>query len=247
MQMNRIVMHHTAGALTPSAFDKQHYHRLIDGEGRVHQGAHHIAANAPGRALTSGTYAAHTRGLNTGSIGVSMAAMANAEWSRPRSCPSFPRSEQVEGMVQEVAKLCIEYRIDPGPRTVLSHAEVEVTLGVAQRGKWDFDYDPAGVLASRDPLEIGDSLRDRVLRAIETMGFDVPSEPIGTRPVLRRGARSEVVREMQQLLIKNGARIDADRAFGPMTYAAVVAFQKSRQLYPDGVVGKMTWAALLAG
>lgn len=247
MRMNRIVVHHTAGGLMPSAFDLKHYHRVIDGDGKVHAGTHAIAANAPGRVLTSGTYAAHTRGLNTGSIGVAIAAMANAEWRDPRACAAFPRAVQVDAMIADVASLCVDHSIAPDRRTVLSHAEVETTMGITQAGKWDFDYDPFGVQDTRDPVAIGDMLRARVVQAIKALGQQVPLAPRGDMPVLRRGAYGDFVGEAQRHLIRHGARITADRAFGPRTYAAVVAFQRRHQLMPDGIVGAMTWAALLAG
>ena len=247
MQMNRVILHHTAGSLSPSAFDKKHYHRLVDGEGRVHAGAHAIAANAPGRRLVSGTYAAHTRNLNSGSIGVALAAMANAEWSDPRGCRAFPKPDQVEAMVQEVAKLCIEYSIEVSPRTVLSHAEVGITLGVQQAGKWDLDYDPLGISSTRDPVAQGNLLRASISGAIEDLGHEAPIAPRGDMPVLRRGSSGEAVTEAQRLLRAAGATIAADGAFGPNTWAAVVAFQKSRELLSDGIIGRMTWAALYLG
>ena len=37
-----------------------------------------------------------------------------------------------------VADLCRFYGIPVTPKTVLSHAEVQGTLGITQRGKWDF-------------------------------------------------------------------------------------------------------------
>jgi peptidoglycan hydrolase-like protein with peptidoglycan-binding domain len=40
------------------------------------------------------------------------------------------------------------------------------------------------------------------------------------------------------------APIDGD--FGPMTKAAVIAFQKKSNLAPDGVVGLKSWAILQA-
>ncbi len=58
-------------------------------------------------------------------------------------------------------------------------------------------------------------------------------------PVLRQGDRGEDVRRLQVAL---GVAVDGD--FGPTTKAAVVAFQKKKKLYPDGIVGRATWSAL---
>jgi lysozyme len=64
---------------------------------------------------------------------------------------------------------------------------------------------------------------------------------------LRLGSRGQIVAKLQQLLNKQGANIGvADGAFGPRTKNAVINFQKSRQLYPDGIVGPRTWVALEA-
>jgi lysozyme len=64
---------------------------------------------------------------------------------------------------------------------------------------------------------------------------------------LRLGSRGQVVAKLQQLLNKQGANIGvADGAFGPRTKNAVINFQKSRQLLPDGIVGPRTWLALEA-
>lgn len=65
------------------------------------------------------------------------------------------------------------------------------------------------------------------------------------RPTLRNGARGQAVRELQQRL--GAAGFDpqgVDGAFGPNTEAAVRAFQRSRGLQVDGVVGPKTWGAL---
>lgn len=59
------------------------------------------------------------------------------------------------------------------------------------------------------------------------------------QPVLRMGDKGESVRKLQQLL---GIGVDGD--FGPGTKAAVVKFQKANGLYPDGVVGKNSWAMI---
>ena len=63
-----------------------------------------------------------------------------------------------------------------------------------------------------------------------------------TRPILRRGARSERVNELQDLLQVPWLAIDGD--FGATTEAVVKAFQTAKRLTADGVVGPATWAAL---
>ena len=67
-------------------------------------------------------------------------------------------------------------------------------------------------------------------------------------PVLSRGSRGESVRAAQLLLIGRGCRCGASGAdgdFGPATYGAVLRYQRGRGLESDGVIGPVTWAALL--
>lgn len=62
---------------------------------------------------------------------------------------------------------------------------------------------------------------------------------------LRRGAKGEDVRQLQVMLRDAGfdpGPVDGD--FGPGTHAAVVAFQRSAGLEPDGAAGPLTIAAL---
>lgn len=235
--MNRIVFHHTGGGYTPNSTDRKAYHRLIDGDGQTHAGQHPIEANAPGHQLVSGRYAAHTRGLNTGAIGLSVCCMKGGVWANPQASSAFPRPVQIEAMIAEAATLCLAYGIQPSRQHTLSHAEVESSLGIKQSGKWDFDY-PIRNIAHRDPVAIGDELRAELARVLHHLRPAAP--PVAQpRPVLRQGSSGPHVRALQSRL-----GVTLDGAFGPKTRAAVVAFQKSRQLLPDGVVGAMTWAAL---
>jgi peptidoglycan hydrolase-like protein with peptidoglycan-binding domain len=68
-------------------------------------------------------------------------------------------------------------------------------------------------------------------------------------PVLRQGPNSlwppSEVRSLQYLLRARGAGIAVDSVFGSATKAAVVAFQRSRHLRVDGVVGPQTWTSLI--
>ncbi|MBO0749449.1 MAG: DUF3380 domain-containing protein [Porphyrobacter sp.] len=59
------------------------------------------------------------------------------------------------------------------------------------------------------------------------------------RPTLRIGDSGQAVIDLQGFL---GIKPDGD--FGPKTKTAVVAFQKSKGLLADGIVGPGTWAAL---
>jgi Putative peptidoglycan binding domain len=61
-----------------------------------------------------------------------------------------------------------------------------------------------------------------------------------TKPFLR----GNDVLILQQALIKLGFDIEDDSIFGPTTDVAVTAFQKSKGLTPDGIVGKQTRDAL---
>ena len=55
------------------------------------------------------------------------------------------------------------------------------------------------------------------------------------------------MRTLQQLLRARQYTLDVDGIFGPNTEAAVKAFQQSRGLSVDGIVGPITWRALVSG
>lgn len=64
-------------------------------------------------------------------------------------------------------------------------------------------------------------------------------------PTLQMGKRGEHVHRLQQALNRAGVMaISVDGIFGPDTLSAVRAFQTSRNLDADGIVGSKTWAAL---
>lgn len=64
--------------------------------------------------------------------------------------------------------------------------------------------------------------------------------------LLKKGMYGELVKRLQEVLKAYGFNCgNIDGIFGDKTYNAVVAFQKSRGLAIDGVVGYNTWKALL--
>jgi len=137
--MKRIVIHWTAGTNKPNATDLEHYHFIIDGEGKIHDGKFKPEDNEN---CNDGKYAHHTGGGNTGSIGISLCGMCG--FSGAKSVGDYPLTKiQCETMFQLVAKLCKKYKIQITPQTVLTHYE----FGQAHRdttsyGKIDIIFMP---------------------------------------------------------------------------------------------------------
>ena len=72
-----------------------------------------------------------------------------------------------------------------------------------------------------------------------------PTPPSQSCPTLRMGSQGASVVELQRLLLAHGFNPGAiDGIFGPQTQSAVMAFQRSRGLTVDGIVGVQTWTAL---
>ncbi len=83
---------------------------------------------------------------------------------------------------------------------------------------------------------------------LESIWNEVVSHPQSASgyPLLRRGSQGSTVRELQNRLQSHGFSPGTiDGIFGAMTEAAVKAFQRSRSLTVDGIVGPQTWGALL--
>lgn len=73
-----------------------------------------------------------------------------------------------------------------------------------------------------------------------------PGAPPAYPGMLRTGSRGPNVTTLQQRLNELGAKLAVDGIFGGGTRQAVVDFQSSKQLMPDGIVGPATWSALWA-
>ena len=182
MTMERIVMHWTGGGHNANGTDKRYYHFIVEGDGTVVRGNFPVSANVG--PLEKGKYAAHTRDLNTGSIGVSLAAMRRAKES-PFDAGTSPITQvQLDAFAALVAELAEQYAIPITRETVLTHAEVQPTLGVWQRQKWDITWLP-GMARPGDPIEVGDRLRQMVRRAQRPQ--ERPEPPVRTPTPGKRG------------------------------------------------------------
>tara|TARA_R100001591_G_scaffold87392_1_gene93538 strand:- start:2103 stop:3026 length:924 start_codon:yes stop_codon:yes gene_type:complete len=60
--------------------------------------------------------------------------------------------------------------------------------------------------------------------------------------LIKKGSKGDEVKRLQSIL-----KIQVDGHFGPQTEKAVIAFQLSRDLKPDGIVGNNTWGLLIHG
>lgn len=158
-KISRIIFHWTAGQNKASDLDRDHYHLLIEGDGTLVPGKPSIALNSEPKAKAG--YAAHTLNCNTGSIGVSLCGMAGAVES-----PFIPGKqpitrEQWTVLAWTIVQLCQRYSIPVSRKTVLSHAEVQQTLGIKQKGKWDIARLPFDT-SIQGAIQIGDQMRAMV-------------------------------------------------------------------------------------
>jgi peptidoglycan hydrolase-like protein with peptidoglycan-binding domain len=71
------------------------------------------------------------------------------------------------------------------------------------------------------------------------------STAISPWPLVRRGEQVFPVRPLQQLLRARNHPVAVDGIFGPLTESAVKAFQQSKGLAADGIVGPNTWPKLV--
>lgn len=73
------------------------------------------------------------------------------------------------------------------------------------------------------------------------------SKTLGACVTVKRGARGNITRLIQERLNSVGFHISTDGIFGGGTENAVKVFQRNRGLSADGIVGKNTWEWLLRG
>lgn len=73
------------------------------------------------------------------------------------------------------------------------------------------------------------------------------SKTLGACVTVKRGARGNITRLIQERLNSVGFHISTDGIFGSATEKAVKVFQRNRGLTADGIVGRNTWDWLLRG
>jgi N-acetylmuramoyl-L-alanine amidase len=176
--MERVIVHWTAGTYDISDNDCGHYHFLIDKDGVGHKGLNPVSGNA--REGATGFVTSHTKNCNTGSIGISVAAMGDAVES-PFDPGPWPITKiQFLALALACAELCERYAIPVTPETLLQHGEVQENLGIKQDGKWDIGRLPFAPDEYLNSGDVGDFLRMIVTRILES-----GNAPVIPRPQLR--------------------------------------------------------------
>ena len=157
-----IVWHWTASHHEVTADDLAHYNDVHDFEGNSYDGAA-PAMHQVNYDWRRGIGVSHTKNMNSGFIGQSVAAMAGAEgWPSLKWGNSPLTWEGIDAMLARSAEYCEDFNIPVSPWSTLSHAEVEPTLGVKQRNKWDYMVLP-GMEKVTSARECGDILRQRMI------------------------------------------------------------------------------------
>jgi hypothetical protein len=96
-------------------------------------------------------------------------------------------------------------------------------------------YDRFSTTATTGTLQYVGAVRVATLAA-------TPAKP--TLMLTNPFTTGQPVKDLQTALDRNGAKLVVDGIFGPLTEAAVKAFQKSHLIPADGIVGRLTWSKL---
>ena len=155
--INKIIIHWTAGRYYPSSFEKQFYHYLVDKEGKIYKGIYLPEDNLN---CSDGRYAAHTGGGNTGSIGVAMCAMSG--FKSQENLGKFPITPiQFESCMELCASLCLKYKLEIKPETVMTHYEFgQKNPNTTSFGKIDIIHIPPYKWVSKK--DVGSFIRSKI-------------------------------------------------------------------------------------
>jgi peptidoglycan hydrolase-like protein with peptidoglycan-binding domain len=222
-----VICHHTAG---PKNGNMPSLHLLINGRsdlpgplaqlGLGRDGTYYVIAAGRCNHAGKGMWQGVTTG-NTNFIGIEAENTGKADdpW------PAVQKDAYHRGVA------AILKHLSRGPEFCAGHKEYALPNG----RKPDPNFDMSAFRSSVAAILNGTAPPPLLIPATE------PSTLPGTpgRPTLRRGATGGLVRQLQT---KVG--VNPTGNFGPVTEAAVRAFQRHHDLVPDGIVGPKTWAAL---
>lgn len=234
----RIILHHAA-ATTCSVQDVHRWHKNNGWAGI----GYHFFVRKDGsvyRGRPENTVGAHASGANSDSIGVCFEGNYQTE-------TAMPDAQRCAG-AELVAFLKNKYGISK----VIGHRDTGSTSCPGQFFPFDaIAY--AGTVTSETTQT--DALTQFICEVQTAIGAAVDgivgSETRGKLPTLSRtrNRKHRVVAVVQRRLAALGYSVGAygaDGVFGAATRQAVISFQRDHGLSADGIIGKNTWAALLA-
>jgi len=159
--IHSIIWHWTAGRNVPNSFDLKHYNDVFDHEGNQYDGAARIEHQANYN-WRRGVGVSHSRNANTGRGGLAVAGMAGSQgWPSVKWGSNPITWEGIDAMLKRTADYCHTFDIPVSKWSTLSHAEIQQTLGISQRSKWDFMVLPGDSVTS-NAVKVGDILRARL-------------------------------------------------------------------------------------
>ena len=82
---------------------------------------------------------------------------------------------------------------------------------------------------------------------VNRLNAEIKKQGFSTYPTVRKGAKGNITKLIQERLNSVGFHLKVDGDFGDNTYNAVIVFQKNRGLKQDGIVGANSWSWLIKG
>lgn len=223
-QVKRIILHHAeAKNCTIEQIHQLHLSNGWSGCG------YHFLVRKDGtiyRGRPENCIGAHTSNHNTGSLGICFEGAFNNETMS---------EAQIKSGQELVTYLCDKYNLLKA--NVYKHKDFNSTdcPGV------NFPFELLQKGANNVNITNEVSIIDELKAECKKQGFN-------EYPVCRKGAKGNITKIIQRLLIQKGYKLPiygADSSYGDETVQAVKKFQSDNGLSVDGIVGKNTWSKLL--
>lgn len=223
--VKRIILHH-AEASNCTVQDIHRWH-LNNGWAGI---GYHFFVRKDGtiyRGRPENKLGAHTSNHNTGSLGICFEGSYNKE--------TMP-SEQLRAGQELITYLRDKYGLLK--TNVYKHKDFNSTD--CPGANFPFENIQNGATQSVNVSQ-SNSIEEELKAECKKQGFD-------SYPVCRKGAKGNITKIIQRLLISKGYSLPiygADGSYGDETVKAVKNFQAKNGLLVDGIVGQETWKALL--
>lgn len=223
-QVKRIILHHAESKdCTIEDIHRWHLDKGWSGCG------YHFFIRKDGsiyRGRPENCLGAHTENHNTGSLGICFEGRFNTE---------YMTEAQLRSGQELISYLCDKYGLLKA--NVYKHKDFNSTDCPGN----NFPFSELQQGAKQDNTIHSSSIVDELKRECDKQGF-------GYYPLVRKGARGNITKIIQRILISKGYNLNtygADSVFGTETENAIKRLQSDYGLSVDGVVGENTWGVLL--